>query len=340
MQPEDDSLERYIHKMMQLQGDKSNRPMSEEELKEVAYSLGMTEQDWQNAQLASTNHLKSGQGHLAYRNWDSAIGELEAAVSISPYHVEALLALANAYKGRYLEKHLPADRTSAETFAQRALQFYPGHPQALRTLSEIRQGAKFAGERSAMKKYAKYVFLALSAAILFFSYVSVNNQVVEKGQSVAKSWAQVENVYQRRADLIPNLVEVVKAAANTEQATLEKVIQARAAATSVRVDANALSANELQAFMEKQGELSSALGRLMVVSEQYPELRSTQGFRDLQVQIEGAENRISVERRRFNEAVMDYNAFVGKFPYSLLGKKEKAYFEMRPGAGEAPKVVF
>jgi len=171
------------------------------------------------------------------------------------------------------------------------------------------------------------------------------NKLTAADQAVSASWAQVENVYQRRADLIPNLVETVKGAANFERETLEAVIKARASATQVKLDANAIKDPEaFRKFQEAQDSLSSALGRLLVTVEQYPNLKANQNYLDLQSQLEGAENRIAVERGRFNEATQNYNTLRRSFPTvivaSFAGFKERPYFHATAGAETAPKVKF
>jgi LemA protein len=172
------------------------------------------------------------------------------------------------------------------------------------------------------------------------------NVVIDKDEAVKGAWAEVENQYQRRADLVPNLVNVVKGSANFEQETLTKVVEARAKVGQVKVDASTIDDPEkLKQFEQAQGELGSALSRLLVVSEQYPQLRSTEAFRDLQVQLEGTENRITVARRRFIDTVADYNATVQKVPTNigamLRGMKPRVTFSATtPGADKAPTVQF
>lgn len=192
-----------------------------------------------------------------------------------------------------------------------------------------------------MKRF-KIVFLALISAFLFSS--CGYNTMVEMDEQVSSAWAQVENVYQRRADLIPNLVNTVKGYAAHEQETLEGVIEARSKATSVNVDPEKLTPETLQQFNQAQDGLSSALSRLMVVVERYPDLKANQNFLDLQAQLEGTENRIAVERRKFNETTQAYNAYIRKFPRVIyagwFGFDKKSYFEAREGADVAPEVQF
>lgn len=170
------------------------------------------------------------------------------------------------------------------------------------------------------------------------------NTMVEKQEAVTAQWSQVENVYQRRADLIPNLVSTVKGYADFEQETLTAVVEARAKATSINVDPSKLDANSIQQFQAAQDGLSSALARLMVVVEKYPDLKANQNFLELQSQLEGTENRITVERKKFNEAAQDYNTYIRKFPNNMIAGMfdfEKIdYFEAKEGAEEAPKVEF
>jgi LemA protein len=175
--------------------------------------------------------------------------------------------------------------------------------------------------------------------------VGVNNQLVRLEQDVNEKWAQVQNVYQRRADLIPNLVETVKGFAAQERTVLEDVTRARASATGVQLTPEALNdPKALERFQAVQGQLTGALGRLMVTVERYPELKSNQNFLALQSQLEGTENRIAVERRRFNEAVRAYNTRLRLFPGSMVarfaGYQPKAFFEATPDAATPPKVKF
>src|SRR2546426_3891098 len=172
--------------------------------------------------------------------------------------------------------------------------------------------------------------------------IGVNNELVRREQDVNEKWAQVQNVYQRRADLIPNLVETVKGFAAQERTVLTEVTQARASATGVRLTPEALNdPKALERFQAAQNQLSGALSRLLVTVERYPELKSNQNFLALQTQLEGTENRITVERRRFNEAVREYDTRLRLFPGSLIagftGFQPKAFFEAAPDAATVPK---
>lgn len=170
------------------------------------------------------------------------------------------------------------------------------------------------------------------------------NKMVTMDEQVTSQWAQVENVYQRRADLIPNLVSTVKGYADFEKETLTGVIEARAKATSVQIDPTNLDASSMQQFQAAQDGLSSALSRLMVVVERYPDLKANQSFLELQAQLEGPENRIAVERKKFNEVTQTYNSYIRRFPALITAKifnfDSKAYFKAQESAKEVPKVEF
>lgn len=187
--------------------------------------------------------------------------------------------------------------------------------------------------------------LVLGALVIGGVLAGSYNKLVHASQGVDQQWAQVQNVYQRRADLIPNLVQTVKGAANFEQSTLTQITQARASVGQLNLNPNqAPNAAELEKFQQAQGQLSSALSRLLVVVERYPELKANANFLALQSQLEGTENRISVERGRFNEAVQRYNTLVQRFPTVLFagmfGFKAKPYFQATAGAETPPKVDF
>jgi len=193
-------------------------------------------------------------------------------------------------------------------------------------------------------KKRNFIHLLLLAGILPLLSSCGYNRMIELEESVSAQWAQVENVYQRRADLIPNLVNTVKGYADFEQETLTGVIEARAKATSVTIDPGNLNTESIQQFQAAQEGLSSALSRLMVVVERYPDLKANQNFLDLQSQLEGTENRIAVERRKFNDTTRNYNTYIRRFPAlitaSIFGFDQKAYFEAAEGTDKPPTVEF
>lgn len=201
-----------------------------------------------------------------------------------------------------------------------------------------------------MKKFAIGCLILAILAIIVLAVVVIAggsyNQLVKRSQAADAAWAQVQNVYQRRADLVPNLVATVSGAANFEKSTLTEITAARASVGQVKIDPNSAPTDpaKLAEFEKVQGALSSALSRLLVVVERYPDLKATANFQELQAQLEGTENRISVERGRFNEAVQAYNTTIKSFPAvfyaGMFGFKEKPYFAATAGAETPPKVQF
>ena len=197
-----------------------------------------------------------------------------------------------------------------------------------------------------MKKKGTVTIIAIIAIVVIVILwgIRVNNRMITMEEGVNKAWSNVENVYQRRADLIPNLVNTVKGYAAHETSTFEAVVNARAKATSITVNPENMTADQLKEFQKAQNEVGGALGRLIAVSEAYPELKANENFKELQAQLEGTENRISVERRNFNEAANQYNTYIRKFPQSIIAGmrdfEKKPYFEAEEGSNKAPKVEF
>ena len=195
-----------------------------------------------------------------------------------------------------------------------------------------------------MKKLLPWIVGLGILAIIALWVANVYNAFIASEEEVESSWAQVENQYQRRADLVPNLVATVKGYAAHEQQTLEGVVEARAKATQITIDPATATPEQLAAYQAAQGELSQALGRLLAVAENYPDLKANQNFRDLQAQLEGTENRITIARQMFNETAKAYNKTIRRFPNNILvgifGFDKKPYFEAEEGASKAPKVEF
>ncbi len=196
-----------------------------------------------------------------------------------------------------------------------------------------------------MKKgYIVLIVIAVVILSIFFWFRGSYNGMVSMSETVSSQWSNVENQYQRRLDLIPNLVNTVKGYAAHEQQTLEDVVNARAKATQTQINFDQLDEAAIKKINSTQGELSSALSRLMAISESYPDLKANQNFLELQAQLEGTENRIAVERRKFNESVKNYNAYIRQFPKNMIagmfGFVPKPYFEATAGAENAPKVEF
>src|ERR1041385_26018 len=189
-------------------------------------------------------------------------------------------------------------------------------------------------------------FFKLFAGILIASTLSScgYNSMVSKREAVNSQWANVESAYQRRADLVPNLVSTVKGVANFEQSTLTAVVEARASATGIKIDPNDLTDENIAKFQAAQNALKGSLSRLLATVENYPELKATQNFQELQAQLEGTENRINTERNRFNEAAQDYNSYIQSFPQLVIARmfafQPKGYFKADAGSEKAPAVKF
>ena len=188
------------------------------------------------------------------------------------------------------------------------------------------------------------IVIAAVALVIYLWFKSGYNAMVEKQEEVQAKWAQVENVYQRRADLIPNLVATVKGYAEHEQGTLTAVIEARAKATGITIDPSNITPDQLEKFQAAQDQLSGALSRLLVSIERYPDLKANENFMALQSQLEGTENRITVERQKFNETAKDYNQYIRKFPRNIIASmfdfEKVGYFKAQAGSEVAPKVEF
>ena len=193
-----------------------------------------------------------------------------------------------------------------------------------------------------MKKSTIGLIVVIGAIAIWL--ISSYNGMVKMDEEVSSAWSNVENQYQRRADLIPNLVNVVKGYASHEKETFEAVVSARSKATQVTVDPENLTPEKLQEYQKAQGELGATLGRLLAVTESYPELKANENFKELQAQLEGTENRISVERRNFNEIARKYNSSIRSFPRSIIagmfGFETRPYFEAEEGSNKAPEVKF
>lgn len=190
----------------------------------------------------------------------------------------------------------------------------------------------------------KTVILIIVLAVIAMWGISQYNGLVTGQESVNTAWSNVENQYQRRADLIPNLVNTVKGYAEHEKGTFEAVVETRSKATSIKIDANNLTEEKLKEFQAAQGDVTNALSRLIAISENYPELKANENFKELQAQLEGTENRIAVERRNFNEAARTYNTTIRQFPRNIIagigGFNARPYFEAAEGSEKAPEVKF
>ncbi|MEM9829982.1 MAG: LemA family protein [Bacteroidota bacterium] len=341
-----EALENYLKKLMEIQyGNRTEQQFTQEELKNIALEAGLTESAWQQAQQKAKQHLKRGTAYLNAQNYDDAANELENAASLMPHDKDANYLAAKAFLFRGNRYSQTSDYDRSEYYINRTLSITPSHPGVIQLKTELNNKRRVLSnetkEKNRSNKFTKWGIIGGVAVLLIAGYFNTYNSMVGLEEDVNSAWAQVENQYQRRADLIPNLVKTVEGAADYERETLKEVVEARAAANSIQIDVDDLEdATKLAEYAQAQEQLGGSLGRLIAVAEQYPDLRATENFRDLQNQLEGTENRISTERRRFNESVQSYNAKARRFPNNLLGFDTKEYFSTDPTNAEPPNIDF
>lgn len=344
MSASDDALDRYVKKITELQFNRQETIYTEQELRQIALDAGLSESDWEEAQKRAKQQKQRGKNHLVHANWQDAVEELEAACALKPNDVEAHTMAAEAYINRGGTSQNEEDFRQAEYHLDQALLLDSTYEKAFKLKKELNTRRQIytshTKKSTGNRKLIRWMVLGGIALVIIFWYFTSYNSMVGAEEETIEAWAQVENVYQRRADLIPNLVATVEAAADFERTVLTEVTQARTQALSSGVDPTNLNPAALREFEQNQAALGNALSRLIAVSEDYPQISATENFRDLQAQLEGTENRISVERRRFNQVVQNYNAKARKFPYNLLGFDTKAYFSANAGAENAPSVNF
>ncbi|MEK6478689.1 LemA family protein [Catalinimonas sp. 4WD22] len=344
MSSSDDALDRYMKKLTELQYSRQETLYSDEELKQIALDSGLSEAEWQEAQKRAENQKQRGKNHIVHANWQDAVEELEAACALKPNDVEAHTMAAEAYINRGGTQQNSDDFRQAEYHLDQALLINSKYEKAFKLKKELNTRREIyttqTHKSTSNRKFIRWMVLGGIALVVIIWYFTSYNSMVSAEEETIEAWAQVENVYQRRADLIPNLVATVEAAADFERDVLTEVTNARTQAISSSVDPTDLTPVALRQFEQNQAAVGSSLSRLMAVAEDYPQITATENFRDLQSQLEGTENRISVERRRFNQSVQAYNAKARKFPYNLLGFDTKAYFSANAGAENAPSVNF
>lgn len=325
----DQNLQVFINKMLQLQNESRDKPLSDEELKKIAFDIGMTEEDWLESQKIFQNHLQNGNSHLQYKNWENAIEEFEQALSFKPNSMEVLYGLAVAYQEKWREEGEETLKIKAEEYAESVLQIKPSYQPAMHLLLELRKVEKIFQTRNKQLKNYLIGFSVLIGVFLVIMYFNLNNAIISRQEEVNKKWAQVENVYQRRADLIPKLVGILKSQTKFEIENLDKL-------NKIYEEAANQSGSDPKAFQEVQKRLSKSLEEVTQRVSEDQDLSVSQVYRDIKIQIEGSENRIAIERKRYNEVVADYNQYIKQFPQSLLGYKEKPYFEVDKRALENP----
>ena len=338
MSDSENALAKYVEKMYEIQYNQREKALTDAELKQIAFDMGITETEWQESEKAFEGHLETGKGLILEQNYVDAIDELCNAIALKPYNPKALYFAAQAHTERYEETGAPENEQQARVLINRLLQVKPVHKPALKLLSQLTKGKAEKGKTRRFIGMAIVVVLLLIGFFAFLSYNSARSEAIKQEENVNQAWAQVENVYQRRADLIPNLVAVVKESSEFEKEIISEITQMHKEIGQINL--KGLTEKQLDEFQKEQQTLTLKLNQLFIRSEQYPSLRSSTAFSDLQTQIEGSENRISVERRKFNKAVQEYNTYIRQFPQNMMGFDAKPYFEVDKSAMENPKVSF
>jgi LemA protein len=341
----DKTLENYIHKLMEIRyRQQPENILNEKDLRDIALEAGLTEKEYEESRKRALDFFNRGKAHLAAFNWHDAANELEQAAMLMPHSAEANCLAGKAFLRKGSASDSTSDLEKADYFLNRSIAISPIDNEALALKSELNRQRDEITIRSEKKtKMSAMVKWGLGVAVVILIagwIINIQNTMVDAEELTLQAWAQVENVYQRRADLIPNLVKTVQAAADFERETINEVIQARAAATAIQLDPGELNEENLNIFMERQEALSASVGRLLAVAENYPQLQTMGSFRDLQSQIEGAENRITVERKRYNQSVQTYNSLARRFPYRMFGYDTKPYFTIDRSSMQTPDIQF
>ncbi|EJF51827.1 hypothetical protein SapgrDRAFT_0066 [Saprospira grandis DSM 2844] len=315
-------LEKYVEQLLALQAKKQEAPLNLAELKEIAESIGLSESDWQEAQNTVRQQTKVGQQHIAVANFPAAIQALQLAVNINPLAEQALFYLAQAHQLQFAQTGKKENLLAAQEYAQRVL--LNNDPQLDSASIELMKTIKDSEQKQKRGKWLRLglfagIFLLLGLGLNFY-YFSSRQAVLQEEQEVQKQWAQVENVYQRRLDLVPKLGQLLSREENTSQAKLAEI----------QALESQLNQSDLAQYAQQQAELSQKINALLQGLDQKSQL-----YRDIQIQIEGAENRIAVEKRKYNEKVGQYNQFVIQFPYNLMGYPPKAYYQTSAAGKDA-----
>jgi LemA protein len=336
MSNQDQALARYIEKMYEIQYQQQEEVLTPAQLKQIALDMGISEQEWEASQQAFREALQNGKALAGQGHWQEAVPALEQATALQPYDFEAAYQHGRALVGRYRAQGSPADALQARDLLQRAVRLQPGHAGALQLLGSLGQEQQQQSAQQQQRKWIKFAAIGLVLSVLVLSFIGMRNTVASLDEGADRAWANVENAYQRRADLVPSLVNTVKGAAQHEQASLNKMLELQRSLAQSSIDAG--DAKAFQQYHQQQQALGMAIQAVMAKAQGGG--MATQAFRDLMTQLEGSENRIATERRKFNEAVQAYNEKVRQMPYSLLGYDKRPYFQIDRKAMEKPDVSF
>lgn len=354
---EDEKLTKYIERLLAFKNDLSRQSFSAQDLKHIAEELGFDETEWQKIQQIAENYYLNGQAFLAQQNWQDALSEFDKSLAINPHHEGSLLGKVQAYAALKQIRNKKSDEEQLKAYAQQLLQLKPGHSEVVRLLSQASPPPKKRPFFSSPFIIAASIVFMVALLGIYLLYPNQDhrqtpqpiekelelgknqraesaeeleaqkkqmlyNEIIDKRENVYEQWAQVENVYQRRNDLISEVLSILKQSGQLEQALLDKVLEKQKALKLKKF--NQYQNEGLQQFNRQQAELKTELKQLL---QNFQNVSTLKGYRDLQVQIEGAENRIAVERRKYNRLVGDYNRMVQKQPYQQFNFETIAYFQ-------------
>ncbi len=329
----EEALKPFIEKMLDLECRQPENELTEARLKQIALDVGLTELEYQAALDKADTYLDQGRAYLESYNWHDAATALEHAVALQPLSVEANALLAKAWMNRAEADVQPNLFDTSQRYLERCLTLQPDYRPGLELKGALRKKRRrhrdrtaSAGRRSMQLVTGVAAAAVIGVAIVFFS---VYNGLIDHEEQVNAAWSQVENVYQRRADLVPQLVAMVNAAADIERTALDDLLAAHAAVADESIAPESLDDAALTAFQEKQERLSAGLADVLTRYGARSQEVVTENFLALQAQLEGSENRITVERKRYNDAVRRYNGACRRFPGNLLGFKSSPYLQAR-----------
>ena len=337
MSDNDEILAQYVKRLMDVQyGMEEDKLLTTAELKEIALEMGMSEAEYARSQEQAQQFYMRGKTYISDNNYADAVSELTRTVTLSPNHEEGLYLLAKAHMHYGLLNDSDADMKKSELYVDRVLRLSPLHAGALKLKSQKRKGQtahkSAKKEAKSKRKMMQYILIGGAVLLIIIFHFSITNGMSSAEENVDGAWANVENAYQRRADLVPNLVKTVQGAKEHDIETLETLV---GAAKSADIPEGGLTEEAFAQYLSTQKAMENKLIAIVQNTN-----GTSESFRDLQSQLEGSENRIAVERRKFNEAVRAYNTKCRKFPNSFYRYDTKPYFEMEKGADETPEINF
>jgi LemA protein len=321
-------LQAYLNRMLTIQQNRSEKPLTPAELKEMALDSGMTEEDWAAAQQESKVKMKSGLGHLQYGNWEKSLADLEQAIAVNPYHADGLVGLAKAYLLKYQTSKVPADKQKAENYVERALEVSPGYNSALSVAKQLRDAETTVADT---KKNQKLIQIGIAVGIVVFVLISgwiTNSSIASQETKVAKLWTQVEADFTRRSNLVSDIVKILNENPEIEDAkSLKKELEKAARNTkNLHLEVSELSENKLGDFVSKQEDLSVEAKQAITNIESFAQ-KNPEKYRNVLNKVDEYKsnvNRAFVSTKKYNEGIINYNSSISSFPKNLFSKPKKA----------------